>query len=120
PGIGPKVAASIRRFFAEARNRQVVEGLLAAGVNSGAMEEGEEGPRPLAGKAFVLTGTLSGYTRSEATRLIEGLGGQVRGNVSRRTDYLVAGADPGGKLDRARELGVSVLTEEEFVKLIAE
>jgi len=120
PEIGPKVAASVRRFFAEPRNRRVVAGLLAAGVNSGAAGQGEGEPQPLAGKAFVLTGSLSRYTRGEASRLIERLGGQVRGSVSRKTDYVVAGSDPGGKLDRARELGVPILTEEDFVQLLEE
>lgn len=120
PEIGPKVAASVRRFFAEPRNRRVVAGLLAAGVNSGAAGQGEGEPQPLAGKAFVLTGSLSRYTRGEASLLIERLGGQVRGSVSRKTDYVVAGSDPGGKLDRARELGVPILTEEDFVQLLEE
>jgi DNA ligase (NAD+) len=121
PEIGPKVAASIRRFFAEPQNQLVIKGLEEAGVNSGGKEEqGETRSQPLAGKAFVLTGTLAGFTRSEAKELLEGLGAQVRGSVSAKTDYVVVGANPGSKLDKARELGIPVLTEEEFEVMLAE
>jgi len=121
PEIGPKVAASIVRFFAEPQNQAVIAALEKAGVNTGGKgEEREAGPKPLAGKAFVLTGTLARFTRSEAKELLESLGAQVRGSVSAKTDYVVVGANPGSKLTRARELGIPVLTEEEFEKLLAQ
>jgi DNA ligase (NAD+) len=121
PEIGPKVAASIRRFFAEPQNQGVVDALEAAGVNIGGKEKKEEGgSKPLAGKAFVLTGTLTRFTRSEAKELLEGLGAQVRGSVSAKTDYVVVGANPGSKLAKARELGIPLLTEEEFERLLAD
>ncbi len=115
--IGPVMAASLRAFFANPTNQQVLKKLVAAGVNT---EEEITSPEetPLQGKTFVITGTLSRYTREEVTRLITSLGGRVTDTVSRRTDYLVCGENPGSKLDRARALKVPVLTEpqlEEFL-----
>jgi DNA ligase (NAD+) len=117
PEIGPKMAASIRAFFAELRNRAVVKQLVEAGVNT-VSRETAAAAGPLTGKVFVLTGTLKDYTREEATALIERLGGRVSSSVSRRTDYVVVGENPGSKYDRARELGVAVLDEEEFKRLL--
>jgi DNA ligase (NAD+) len=109
--VGPVVAASIVRFFGEPHNREVVEQLRAAGVR---WKEGAA-VRParaaLAGKTFVLTGTLPHWTRDEARERIEAAGGRVAGSVSRKTDFVVAGADAGSKLDRAVELGVAVVDE---------
>jgi DNA ligase (NAD+) len=119
PEIGPVVAESVRMFSDEPRNRGVVERLAAAGVNmaSQAPEPGTE-PGPLAGKVFVITGTLASMSREEATAALEQLGAKVSGSVSRKTNYLVAGADGGSKLQKAQELGVETLDEEAFRKLI--
>ena len=117
--IGPVVAASIRAFADEPRNRALVERLRQAGVNmtSQAPEPASE-PGPLAGKVFVLTGTLASMTREEATEALERLGARVSGSVSRKTSYVVAGADAGSKLEKARTLGVETLDEDAFRKLI--
>lgn len=117
--VGPVVAESVARFFAEPHNRAVIERLRGAyGARWQAPQRrGAEGGGPLAGKTFVLTGTLASMTRDEAKQRIEALGGKVTGSVSGKTDYVVAGADPGSKLDRARELGVSILDEEAFGRL---
>jgi len=111
--VGPVVAQSIRTFFEQPHNREVVEQLRAAGVrwpeHDGAAAPGAS--QPLAGKTFVLTGALPHWSRDEAKAAIEAAGGKVSGSVSRKTDYVVAGAEPGSKLDKAHELGVSVLDE---------
>ncbi len=119
PEIGPVVAESVRMFSDEPRNRAVVERLAAAGVNmaSQAPEPGDE-PGPLAGKVFVITGTLSSMSREDATAALERLGAKVSGSVSRKTNYLVAGADAGSKLQKAQDLGVETLDEEAFRNLI--
>ncbi len=111
--VGPKVAASIRRFFAEPHNRELIERLRKAGLNFQSTEKKVEGG-PLAGMTFVLTGTLPALTREEATRLIEAAGGKVTGSVSRKTSVVVAGEEAGSKLDKARELGIPVWDEAEL------
>lgn len=120
PDIGPVVAESIRSFALEPRNREVIAKLAAAGVNN--MESQAPPPGagggPLAGQTFVLTGTLAAMSRDEAAAVIERLGGKVSGSVSRKTSCLVVGADPGSKLEKARELGVRILTEDELRQLI--
>ncbi len=117
--IGPVVAASVHAFAEEGRNRDVVRRLAAAGVNMASlMPEPTDGPGPLAGKVFVLTGTLASMSREEASAAIERLGGRVAGAVSRKTTYLVAGSDAGSKLEKARALGVETLDEAAFRKLI--
>ncbi|ACX52220.1 DNA ligase, NAD-dependent [Ammonifex degensii KC4] len=117
PEIGPKIAASVRAFFAEPRNLEVIERLREAGVRLETTKEvREEGP--LKGKVFVFTGALKSFTREEAKALIERLGGRVASSVSRRTDYVVVGENPGSKYDRARELGIKMLNEEEFKRLL--
>ena len=118
PDVGPVLAQSIRQFFAEAHNREVIAQLRAAGV-----QWPESGPQRAArgklnGLTFVLTGTLPRMPREEAKELIEKHGGKVAGSVSKKTSYVVAGADPGSKLDRAGELGVPVLNEEQLEDLI--
>jgi len=119
PEIGPVLAASVKQFADEPHNRQLVERLKAAGVNvtSQAPETSGE-PGPLAGKVFVLTGTLASMTREEATAALEGLGARVSGSVSKKTHYLVAGEDAGSKKEKAESLGVPILDEEQFKALI--
>jgi DNA ligase (NAD+) len=122
PDIGPVVAASIRSFAEEPKNRELVAKLAAAGVN---MTSNQPPPTvvaagALSGKTFVITGTLSSMSRDDATAAIERLGGKVSGSVSRKTSYLVVGADAGSKLEKARELGVTSLTEEAFRAIIEE
>jgi DNA ligase (NAD+) len=114
--VGPRIAKSIVEFFAEPKNRELVDELRAAGLTLKGKKK-ERGTK-LAGKTFVLTGTLTNYTRDEAKKLIEDAGGKVAGSVSKRTDYVVAGADAGSKLDKARELGVAVLDEKGMEDLI--
>jgi DNA ligase (NAD+) len=117
--VGPVVAKSIRTFFDQPHNRDVVEQLRASGVE---WEEtdgtADLRPRPLAGKTFVLTGTLPNLTRDDAKDRIEAAGGKVTGSVSKKTDYVVAGADPGSKLTKAQELGTDVLDEESLLALL--
>jgi DNA ligase (NAD+) len=111
--VGPVVAQSIRTFFEQAHNREVVQQLRAAGV-TWAEHDGapaDASPKPLAGKTFVLTGTLPTLSRDAAKGLIEAAGGKVAGSVSKKTDYVVAGAEAGSKLDKARELKLAVLDE---------
>ena len=115
-GIGPRIAESVRLFFDQPANQKVVAHLREVGV---ALEEATRpaGPRPLAGKTFVLTGTLDGMSRDEAKARIARLGGRVTSSVSRKTDYVVAGAEPGSKLEDARRLGVPVLDEAGLIEL---
>jgi DNA ligase (NAD+) len=117
--VGPVVAASVRAFADEPRNRRLVARLASAGVNmvSQAPEPVEE-LGPLAGKAFVLTGTLSAMTRQEATEALERLGARVTASVSRKTYAVIAGDDAGSKLEKARRLGVETLDEKAFLALI--
>ena len=117
--VGPVVAASIVRFFAEPHNVEVIEQLRAGGVTWPEGESEAIVTSPIAGKTFVLTGTLPTLTRDEAKDLIEALGGKVAGSVSKRTDYVVAGAEAGSKLDKAQQLGVNILDETLFRKLIS-
>jgi DNA ligase (NAD+) len=121
PEIGPVVAASIRTFADEPHNRALIGKLSAAGVNTISLQPAIDATAPgrLAGKTFVLTGTLDTLTREEATAAIEERGGKVAGSVSKKTSYLVAGADAGTKLDKARQLGTVVLSEEEFRAIIS-
>ncbi|MDD4927893.1 MAG: NAD-dependent DNA ligase LigA [Gallionella sp.] len=118
--VGPVVAESMIDFFAEAHNLAVIQQLREAGVH---WDEGEPQPQrslPLSGKTFVLTGTLSTLSRQQAQAALEALGARVSGSVSKKTDYVVAGAESGSKLDRALELKVAVLTEDELCSLIGE
>jgi DNA ligase (NAD+) len=122
PEIGPIVAASVRAFADEPHNGDLVRKLAAAGVNMASQqpEPSVAGPGPLAGKTFVLTGTLETMTREEAQAAIERLGGKVSGSVSKKTSGLVVGAEAGSKLDKARSLGVPMLSEADFKALILE
>ena len=119
PDVGPVVAASIARFFAQPHNVEVIEQLRAAGVSWPAGAPSALANSPIAGKTFVLTGTLPTLTRDEAKDMIEALGGKVAGSVSKKTDYVVAGAEAGSKLDKAQTLGVSILDEMHFRELIS-
>lgn len=114
--VGPKIAESIVEFFSNAANRKLVERLRHAGLKMKGQKK-ERGTK-LTGKTFVLTGTLSKYSRDEAKKLVEDAGGKVTGSVSKKTDYVIAGSDAGSKLDKARELGVTVIDETEMEKLL--
>jgi DNA ligase (NAD+) len=116
PQVGPKIAESIVHFFADKHNREIVRRLKAAGLSMTGTARVQKGR--LSGKTFVLTGTLSSCTREEASRLIEENGGKVVSSVTKNTSFLLAGEDAGSKLARARELGIAVISEEEFTKLI--
>ncbi len=117
--VGPVLAESIARFFAEPHNRQVIDALCAAGVHWPESAPGAATAGPLAGVTFVLTGTLPALTREEAKAMVEAAGGKVAGSVSAKTRYVVAGADAGGKLERARALGIDVIDEAAFRALFA-
>lgn len=120
PDVGPEVADRITRFFTEPHNLRVVERLREAGVRWKDVAVAPAAAQPLAGKTFVLTGTLEGMTRDEAKAALQALGAKVSGSVSKKTDYVVAGADPGSKLAKARELGVTVLDEAGLRALLGE
>jgi DNA ligase (NAD+) len=115
-GVGPQVAGSIREFFANPRNRELITKLQETGVKEQPPEMRAAGP--LAGKTFVFTGGLAHFSREEAKALVTARGGKVSSSVSAKTDYVVAGADPGSKYAKARELGVAILTEGEFEELV--
>jgi len=120
PGIGPETAREVVEFFARPENRQVIEKLRAAGVK---MEEARVRPAaaaPFAGMTFVFTGELERYTREEAEELVRSLGGRATSSVSRATTYVVAGPGAGSKLQRALELGIPVLNEEQFLQMLRE
>jgi DNA ligase (NAD+) len=117
PGIGPEIAASVYAYFRQQKNQELLERLRLAGLPF----HGERKQKPVTseffnGKTFVLTGTLNAMTRDEAKEKIEYLGGKVAGSVSKKTNYVVAGAEAGSKLTKAEELGVNILTEEEFLQ----
>jgi DNA ligase (NAD+) len=117
PGIGPKIAESVARFFREERNRKIIRRLREVGLDL--TEKGvSDKPGPLTGKTLVLTGGLRGMTRDEAKDAILRLGGRVTGTVSKKTDYVIVGEDPGSKADDAKRLGVTVLDEAQFLSLI--
>ena len=114
--VGPRIAESIAEFFSVAANRKLVERLRAAGLTLTGQKK--QRGTTLAGKTFVLTGTLAHFTRDEAKKMIEDAGGKVTGAVSKKTDYVVAGADAGSKLDKAKELGVAVIDEKQMQGLV--
>jgi DNA ligase (NAD+) len=117
PNIGPRVAQSVRSFFDREENRKLIERLRECGINCKGMEK-PAADAMFAGKTFVLTGGLAKYSREDAARLIEERGGHASGSVSKKTDYVVGGEDPGSKLEKARTLGVAVLSEAEFIRMI--
>lgn len=120
PDIGPIVAAHIKKFFGETHNLQAIKNLLVVGITwpKPTPLHNQQHPFLLAGKSFVLTGGLSELSREQATTLLQELGAKVTSSVSKKTDYVIAGKDPGSKLTRAQELGLTVLTENKFLALL--
>jgi DNA ligase (NAD+) len=114
--IGPQIAKSIATFFRQKANTAAIERLMKGGVRYAPVKK--PATDALAGKTFVFTGTLEKFSREEAEKLVEDAGGRASGSVSAKTDYVVAGADPGSKYEKAKELGVAILTEGEFAKLL--
>ena len=112
----PRIATSIREFFDEPGNRKLIERLRKEGLSFKGVAK-KRGTQ-LAEKTFVITGTLPTYSRDEAKRLIEDAGGRVSGSVSKKTDFVLAGSDAGSKLDKARELGVTVIDEATLLKML--
>jgi len=119
PEIGPTVAESIYEFSRQPATLKVINKLKAAGVNTQRLPEETQVEQILAGKTFVFTGGLASVTREEAEALVKKLGGKTSSSVSRKTSFVIAGKDPGSKYTQAKELGISILTEEEFLKLIS-
>ena len=115
-GIGEKIALSVHDFFNNETNKKMIEEFFALGVKP--QEGGVKVSDKLAGKTFVLTGTLESMTRDEAGEKIKMLGGKVSSSVSKKTSFVVAGSNPGSKFDKAQGLGVKILSEEEFKELI--
>ncbi len=116
PDIGPVVAAHIVNFFSQAHNRNVIEKLIAAGI-TWPHAEARSHAQPLAGQTFVLTGTLTTFSRDDAKAALESLGAKVSGSVSSKTSYVVVGTDAGSKLEKAQALGIKILTEPDFLQL---
>jgi len=116
--IGPKIAESILAFFRQKANKEIIRKLKAAGVRLKEEATATPAKLPLAGLEFVVTGRLEGFSRQEAEAKIKELGGAAKGDVTRKTNYVVAGADPGSKLTRAQELGIKILNENEFLELL--
>jgi len=118
PEVGPAVAQAVVSFFQQPENLELLDRLARAGVKlERKPEEAEAGPRPFEGKTFVFTGALQSMTREEAQELVERLGGRAASSVSRKTDYVVVGENPGSKAQRARELGIPMISEEEFRRM---
>jgi DNA ligase (NAD+) len=117
PGVGPIMAESIVEFFKNEENLKVIEKLRKAGVRM-EKEKVEEKKDILTGLTFVVTGTLKNYSRDEIHNYIKKLGGKVSNSVSKNTDYLICGESPGSKLEKARAIGVKVISEEEFEELV--
>jgi DNA ligase (NAD+) len=115
--IGDVTADNLIEFFADENNRNIVDKLVEMGVSPYTTVSAFEDNR-FSGMKFVITGTLSSYTRSEAEQLIKKFGGEVSSSVSKKTSYVVCGTDPGSKLDKANSLGVTVLNENDFIKLV--
>jgi DNA ligase (NAD+) len=119
PEIGLTLAESVRDWFDDEGNRKLCDRLRAAGVKTQSEIKQTEADTRFAGKQFVLTGKLTNFTRDEARALIEARGGRVNSSVSKKTDYVVAGEEAGSKLDKAQELGVAIIDEEAFKKLLS-
>jgi DNA ligase (NAD+) len=117
-GVGPQIADSVRRFLGDKHNSRIVEKLRKAGLRFEEKSQHVVRQSAFLGKTVVLTGTLSAFTRGDAKQRIEELGGHVASSVSRKTDFVIVGADAGSKLDKAKKLRVRVIDEDEFSKLI--
>lgn len=120
PDIGPVVAAFIVHFFAQSHNREVIDKLLAYGIHWPSVSVVTDSTHPLYGKTFVLTGTLTQMTREEAKAALANVGAKVTGSVSKKTDYLLAGSDPGSKYEKAQSLGVEILEENKFLDFLVQ
>ncbi len=118
--IGPIVARSIYDYFHNPANQRIIENLKAVGVNTKLKEAEDEGEKPLDGKTIVVTGSLENFSRSEIENLIKKLGGKPASSVSSKTDYLIVGENPGSKLDKAKQLGVKIISEKEFMDIIGD
>jgi DNA ligase (NAD+) len=116
--VGPVVARSLREFLDEPLNRELIAQLRAAGLHWDETAGSERGAKPLQGLTFVLTGTLPTLTRDAAAGMIEDAGGKVAGSVSKKTSYVVAGAEAGSKLEKAEQLGVAILDENGLIALL--
>ncbi len=117
-GVGNKVAFSIHEFFADKENKEELENLLAFGVTPAPLQTSFDSAHPFYGKTFVLTGTLEGLTRSQASEMIKQKGGKVSSSISAKTDYLLAGEEAGSKLDKAKKLSIAILSEKQFEKML--
>lgn len=117
PDVGPVVAGHVRHFFDQHHNRDIIAHLVERGVRWPAVSKPAVAVQPLAGKTFVITGTLSSLSREQAQERVRALGGRASGSVSAKTDYVVVGADPGSKLRKAESLGVRIIDEDEFIRL---
>lgn len=117
-GIGPKIAASVTAYLKDKPNRHLIERLRKAGVSLSSKKLEVRSKGKLAGKTFVFTGTLAGMSREEAEAKVKALGGKATSSVSKKTDYVVAGAEPGSKYDKAEKLGVKILSEQRFISLL--
>lgn len=115
--IGPIVANSIREFFEQEQTKDLISRLKQAGVNTQRLKEDDEDER-FTGKTFVLTGSLENFSREEASNIIEKFGGKTSSSVSKKTSYVLAGEDAGSKLTKAQNLGVTIITEQEFADMI--
>jgi DNA ligase (NAD+) len=114
--VGPAASESILEYFANKENMELIEKLLKAGV---VIQKDGKASDKLRGKSFVLTGSLERYGREEAKELIRSAGGEMHSTVTKKTDYVIAGENPGSKLEKAHELGVKVISETEFLKMLA-
>jgi DNA ligase (NAD+) len=117
PDVGPTVAKHVHTFFRQPRNRAVISSLIANGVHWEKVAAASEGPQPLQGKTFVVTGTLASLSRDEAHARILALGGKASGSVSQKTSYVVVGSDAGSKATKAAQLGIPILDEQSFLDL---
>jgi len=117
--VGPEIASSLVSYFSEVHNREVIQDLLSCGFTIEATQPHSSGGATLAGKTFVFTGGLKELTREQAGQLVEERGGRLASSVSKKTSYVVAGEEAGSKLEQAVKLGLTVLTEQEFLALVA-